>query len=330
MAAPIDALPAPTSKPQRGYRRWFFVGLLWLIGLALLAASLIGYWPRAPWWVRMVTPFRFQYLLGGLVLAIIGARRHGAWGTRSLATLCVLLNLAVLWPWLLPVGDTAPAVAIRVMTWNTWTRHPDPSQVIRAVEKSNADLALLCETPQPWRTGDAPEIAGYNCFADDQYLIAVKRDGPVKVIEQGVNQPHGALEAIVEWGQRQARIVCLHAARPTSELGVRLQGYRYKGLLNRFQGEHPPTVVVGDFNQTPWCPGLSDVLRETHLRDAARGRGVWGTYPASPLALRWLAAIPIDHCFYSSELRSGSCRVGPANGSNHRPLVVSLGWRSAN
>ena len=79
-------------------------------------------------------------------------------------------------------------------------------------------------------------------------------------------------------------------------------------------------MVLGDLNATAWCYAFRRFLRETGLKDSARGWGYQATWPTGFLPLR----IPIDHCLLSPDLKVLNRRIGPNVGSDHFPLTVEL------
>jgi vancomycin resistance protein VanJ len=99
-----------------------------------------------------------------------------------------------------------------------------------------------------------------------------------------------------------------------------------RGLLSRLEGIAGPLVVIGDFNATDQQSLYAPLTRR--LRDAHRESG-WGmgfTYS------RWpdvgLALWRIDYVFYTTELVALSTRVGDFAGSDHRPVVARLAFRT--
>jgi endonuclease/exonuclease/phosphatase (EEP) superfamily protein YafD len=88
-----------------------------------------------------------------------------------------------------------------------------------------------------------------------------------------------------------------------------------------------PSLLVGDFNKTPYSL-LHRRLRRRGLRDAFRevGRGcgftfpVFGRYKRIPLP----PLVRIDYVWHTSDLRAILCRTGPDGGSDHLPLVAEL------
>jgi endonuclease/exonuclease/phosphatase family metal-dependent hydrolase len=81
-----------------------------------------------------------------------------------------------------------------------------------------------------------------------------------------------------------------------------------------------PVVMLGDLNLTPYAPPFDRLLRDGRLHDAMRGRGWQPTWRAGfwPLALR------IDHVLVSPGLCVEEATVGPAVGSDHRPVLARL------
>ena len=85
------------------------------------------------------------------------------------------------------------------------------------------------------------------------------------------------------------------------------------------QDSDAPLLVCGDWNLTPWSGWYRHVL-SFGLRDGRLRERLTPTWPAR-LAL---LGIPIDHCLASPETVIASKRIGPALGSDHRPIVVRL------
>lgn len=84
-------------------------------------------------------------------------------------------------------------------------------------------------------------------------------------------------------------------------------------------GEAGPTVILaGDFNTVSWSPRLGRLAEHAGLSIA---RGLEGTWPAPlPMPFR----LPIDHVLTSSDLHVHDRAVGPAVGSDHRPVTVTV------
>lgn len=302
--------------------------MVWLAALALLALSVAAYWPQLDWRMRMVIPFRPQYAYAGLGLLLVG-RWLGA--GRLLKLLCVAVaavNLWVLWPYYTPPVDTSAGEPLRVMTWNTWSDHPDPAQILQSIARSGQDAVLLCEIPTAWRGRPAPPVEGYKTVLEAEFMAAFREGSDLKMVSHALARRPRGLQAEATWQGRPLRLLVTHQARPTTRGMQRMQEYRQRELLKWLAASDLPTIVAGDFNQTPWCPLMANLLTQSNLKDSARGRGVSPTYPCDLPLVRWLIGVPIDHCLYTPELACGRRRVLSGIGSNHCPVAIELGWRT--
>lgn len=113
-------------------------------------------------------------------------------------------------------------------------------------------------------------------------------------------------------------VIATHAPVPWTPKRLELQR---RHIAEAFAGadlRKTPFVVVGDFNAAPW----NDVLQSANATERLRlgPRSTW----AAPLPL---FGIPIDHAFVSKAL-AGSVVLGPFNGSDHFPIVVSVRRRA--
>ena len=84
--------------------------------------------------------------------------------------------------------------------------------------------------------------------------------------------------------------------------------------------EGKPFMALGDLNVSPFSPQFATLLRRGGLRSAAAGHGWQPTWPSvfPPLGIQ------IDHALVSPEVRVMGFQRGPANGSDHRPIIVDV------
>jgi endonuclease/exonuclease/phosphatase (EEP) superfamily protein YafD len=116
---------------------------------------------------------------------------------------------------------------------------------------------------------------------------------------------------------------------PPAGLSLLQDQLRYFEWLRDFTGaERRPMILAGDFNSTmnstPTCQLLRDGFQNTHDL-AGRGRGsTW----VDVTWLRHLPGVRIDHIFVSQELTCDLSEVGPSTGSDHRPIIARIGFKS--
>jgi endonuclease/exonuclease/phosphatase (EEP) superfamily protein YafD len=82
----------------------------------------------------------------------------------------------------------------------------------------------------------------------------------------------------------------------------------------------PRRVVEGDFNATPWSPSFHRLVHDGRLSNSLDGFGLQVSWPESNVLLR----IPIDHALLGPGLATTDRGTGPAFGSQHRSLHVTV------
>jgi endonuclease/exonuclease/phosphatase (EEP) superfamily protein YafD len=73
-----------------------------------------------------------------------------------------------------------------------------------------------------------------------------------------------------------------------------------------------------------WSSTYRALEDSTGLRNSRRGFGVMPSWPVFlPVAM-----IPLDHCLVADRVDVLETKLGEDIGSDHRPLLVQLAWRS--
>jgi endonuclease/exonuclease/phosphatase (EEP) superfamily protein YafD len=331
-----DASPAPAASGSRlpAFLR-LRVGLAGLFGAAALvvtAATLLGFLGGLWWFADLFAHFRVQYAAAllplSLLLLALRQRRLAA-----AAAVALLLNVAVIAPLYLRPADAAgsAAVAVRVLLINVNTANGDPARVLAAVRALDPDLLLVQEISTRWVAAlqaleDAyphtllapradnfgiglysrlplrtPHLASFGSAEVPSVVAGVEAGGGARFTLVGTHPLPPVNRAYAAWRDEQLALVATDVAR------------RAAG------GES--VVVLGDLNVTPWSARFRAFLRQAPVRDSARGFGVQPTWPVQIPVLY----IPLDHCLHTPDLVTRRRVIGPAVGSDHRPLCVTLG-----
>lgn len=317
---------AAAASPRQ--RRVSLAGLVGVGAVICLACTATGFLGRVWWVFDLTSHFRVQY---ALALAFATAFLFLA-KQRRFATLCALgcgLNAACILPLFLPppAPPSGPQTRpLRLLLCNVNTRFGDPAKVVRLATETDPDFILLQETSWDWDEQLQPLRQAYPHGArqprDDNFGIEFLSRlplGKAKILyttETGVPSTYVVLE--VE-GERLI-ILGTHPLPPAGGDYAAARDAQLANLVQFTQVARTHLLLAGDLNLSPWSPHFSRFLRDSGLRDSARGFGWQPTWPThNPLF--WL---PLDHCLHSPGVVVRDRRVGGRVGSDHYPLVVDL------
>lgn len=83
-------------------------------------------------------------------------------------------------------------------------------------------------------------------------------------------------------------------------------------------------IVTGDFNSTPWSWSLKRQDKALGLERRTRALASWPSGRFSRIASAPFPILPIDHVYAGKAWKTVKVERGPALGSDHRPVVVTL------
>jgi vancomycin resistance protein VanJ len=303
--------------------------------------------PHQPWPLVLLdnfAPFLFAPLLLTLPLTLLIRSKAAA---RT--SLVALLFFAALYgPLFLPRSRPAIASAdgtLTVMTFNLQFDHPQPGQVIAAIENEDADVVAVQEL-----VPSSAELLREQLGARYPHLILEPEASdsgllsryPISHSEWFYMAENGktALHAILDVNGRPVHILVIHPPPPylswhkSRWLPAVLDGFseekpesQVMDVARRVAALEGTVLVMGDFNLTDRSRAYTRMA--ALLKDAYReaGRGFGFTFPHSERAGRLPIPGPLvrlDYVFHSADLYAASARVGCEGGSNHCYLVVEL------
>jgi endonuclease/exonuclease/phosphatase (EEP) superfamily protein YafD len=330
-----DDPPRPISL------RRAIAGVCWLGALGVIAGSALGYLGGLAWWLDLLAHFRLHYVLaaGGIAILALVMRR---WYCLALAIMGIACNLWLLWPlYTSPVATDAAQAgpALKLLHFNVKTRNRDTAALMRYLEQSEADLIFVQEASRRW-LDPLRDVKGYRLERahprDDNFgiamLVADPLDPSLRLLDTRHVTDHSALarlpaiEARLALAGRRIDILSLHTLPPMTPDNARRRDAMLRAAGRWTRQRNRPAVVIGDLNATPWSYPMRRLRDTTTLRNAQRGFGYEPTWPSTlPAPLQ----IPIDHCLYTPTLRPIAHDTGPALGSDHHPIHVTLTHNTA-
>jgi len=315
-----------------GFWRLCFHLLMWLALLpsALLVALLFG--DQLHWTLALLPHFTVQIFL---VLAVLAGAAFFFRAWKPMAGFLVLMLVAG-WP-LLPFFLTGtpepPARDLSVGTMNVFVSNRDHAAALAAIREKQPDVMLVLETNRRWRTELEQLRDIYPYIVDrpqeDAFGITLlSKLKPEKVAFLNLGEfSQRSVEAVFTIGGKKVHFIGSHPIPPSSREGTWRRDQQLRALANHISvlGEDAHVILAGDFNTTPFSSVFQEVLAKARLRDSALGFGYQPTWPHG-LPVFW---IPIDHVLVSPDLWVAERTVGPAVGSDHYPVWVTLGFAPA-
>jgi endonuclease/exonuclease/phosphatase (EEP) superfamily protein YafD len=299
--------------------------LTWMLGGVAVATALALLAPLG-WPFELFSHFRLQYAVAALVLTVLFAWRRAA----APALLALAFGGWHAWPGLAaPSGAAAsPACAgpsITVATVNVQFSNPRPEAFRAWLATQPADLLVIQEVTEAWAAliESMPSYPYRHVVSRaDPYGLAVLSRLPLESVAwvdlAGDGLP--SLAGIVDAGGQRVRFLGLHTHWPITPSLAAARDEALRNAAALASAADLPVVLLGDLNLTPDSPAFDGLLEQGGLRDTLRGRGWNPTW----LAGFWPLALRIDHVLVSSELCVEQAEVGPAIGSDHRPVIATL------
>lgn len=312
-------------RPERSeYPKALIAARVLLVALA--AATLLALAAGLGWPFELFVHFRIQYAAAGLALAAL-LLATGSPRASLFAILIAAFNA-------LPVLQHAQAgqsgfacggPRFTVVTANVQYGNDDRSRFLEWLASNPSDLVVVQELTSAWAR-DLSRLRAYPYRAmlprEDAYGIGVLSRWPLDSVkpEDFTGDGLPSLAGRVQIPDRSVRFLALHTSWPVTPGLARERDGSLDAAARSIAAGSGPAVVLGDLNATPWSPAYAAFLRTSGMRDAANGSRWQPTW----LPGFWPLALRIDHVFVSSGLCAESTQVGPAVGSDHRPLVARL------
>ncbi len=305
------------------------LGILALLALVPSWLGLLGGWH---WALDLCAHFRWQYLAAGIVIVA-----WSVWRRRRrlmvFAALTLLLNLLLIGRLGLHPEVSRASLAqdfnLRVLSLNVLTSNPNTRVVLDYLLKSDADVIALIETDQKWLDALAPLRAKYpHHILDprpDNFGIALFSRVPLQKAQILTIGKSGlpSVEARLNFRGKDLTVIATHPVPPYGRAYAGFRDTQLAALAAHVRQLGDAVLLVGDLNATPWSSGM---------RIATSGNLGFRSLEA-PWTPTWRArsifAIPIDHALCTAPLVITRRAVGPDVGSDHRPIVLDIGWAAS-
>ena len=321
------------SQPEKTERFSFLRGLCrgaTILGIMLTAFS---YLAETNWVADLVINFRVQLAIGAAFIFLY-LLFFKSWKFALLCLVGLIINgLPIVEYFSQPRGfPPEGGQSYRVLSLNVLTDNRNWQSVIDLIKSEDPDFVALMEVDSTWKQVMSAVETDYP-FAkfeprSDNFGIALLSKHPWTSIEvfdsESLNLP--SIEANFDLitadplvGVKGFQLIATHPIPPMSESRWRARNAQLAQAASRIKPS-VPTMMVGDFNLTPWSP-VFQRLEAAGLRDSALGFGVEPTWHIFPTVL---GGLKLDHILISDEIEASAFRVGSEVGSDHRPIVLDF------
>ena len=332
-----------SSRPTADAEVWLAAVGRWSVravrttGWGAATLALLGFAGAITRVADLASHFRVTYLLAMLpaLATYLPALRRRTWQPVFL-TVALVIDFAAIAVLYLPFRKLPEAGpddrAIRLLQFNTWPRNRQANDVIALVEAEQPDVASLQETSESLRDLITSGLTGrYRILSAGSELLLIRSDTSLIRVRDWTRHslPDGeAIEARIAVEERDVVVLAFHAMAPIGLAKAAIRDAQFAWVARRCRAGTQPVIVLGDLNATPWSQPFGRLLREGGLIDSTQGFGMQPTWRTryGPLSgvLAWPMRIPIDHCLHSPGLMATAREIGPACGSNHFPLLITL------
>lgn len=267
----------------------------------------------------LIDIFTLPGLSTTLVLAAI------LWGFRLrpaswIATGAVVLFVLAIWPQAfprqLPADRGQPRV--RMVFANMLIRNERPKKILPWITMQNPDVIAMVEVNPFARQAMMAELQHDRPYVVTRYDMVMASRYPLSNVQRG-GVGFALMTATVKAPSGDITVAVAHLTRPwpfTDSGDQPRQFARLSEALKPLAGHR--FILVGDFNTPPCASGLGDFMRARKLHAAGALGGTW--ISVLPGFLR----VNIDNAMASGDLNLSRRRVGPYDGSDHRPVVVDI------
>lgn len=316
------------------------IGLV-LLALLLVIATVLPLLRFDQWWIRVFDFPRAQIAISGIILLVLYLcfwDPHRVYESVVLGLLVLavgyqgvkILPYTSLMPkQVLATESRSDDANLRLLVANVLMENRKSQAFLDIVREYDPDVVLTVETDQWWEEALRPLEEKYphtlKYPLDNTYGMLLHSrlemiDPEIRfILKDSIPSMH--MQVVLPSDDR----IFMHFVHPdppnpkyASETTERDAELLIVG--REVEKRDRPAIVAGDFNDVAWSYTTSLFQKASGLLDPRVGRGMYSTYNAKSLLLRW----PLDHVFHTDHFKLVRMDRGPAWGSDHFPIFIEL------
>lgn len=315
--------------------------ILVVLALLLVIATALPFLRFDLWWIRVFDFPRGQITIAGIMILALYLYfwdPHRVYESVALGLLVLAVGYQVvkIFPYtvLMPKQVlTAEAHSndanLSLLAANVLMDNQESEAFLNVVREYDPDMILTVETDQWWEEALRPLEEKYphtlkypldNTYGMLVYSRLEMIDPEIRfILKDSIPSMH--MQVVLPSDDR-VFIHFVHPDPPNPKYATKTTERDAELLIvgREVERRDKPTIVAGDFNDVAWSYTTSLFQKASGLLDPRIGRGMYNTYNAKNLLLRW----PLDHVFHTDHFKLIRMERGPAWGSDHFPIFIEL------
>jgi endonuclease/exonuclease/phosphatase (EEP) superfamily protein YafD len=299
------------------------------------------------WWVfDLASHFRFQYFIV-LVVLVIFFIKEKKWKSTGVGLFFGVANFILISPYIGIISSVTEEdqSEIRIISMNLSHTNSSYKKAKLFIRETQPSVLILQELSNSWENALGEELGQFSYSAKilententmdgvgfpipnflipkEKLFIGIYSHLPFEkiMVDRPDDFPISYMRGSFKFKEKVFTLFGVHLISPVGKYRTDLRNKQLASLAEEIQKNNQPTVVIGDFNITPWSPHFEKFIQKTRLRDTRKGLGFYPTWQAQfpPLA------IPIDHGLTSNSIKVGSFSLGNSFGSDHLPIILDF------
>jgi endonuclease/exonuclease/phosphatase (EEP) superfamily protein YafD len=296
------------------------------------------------WWVfDLASHFRLQYFIV-LVVLVIFFIKEKKWKSTGVGLFFGVTNFILISPYIGIMSSVTEEdqSEIRILSMNLSHTNSSYKKARLLIRKTQPSVLVLQELSNSWENALGETLAKFpysvkfpeNLMNDlgfplpnvlipkEKLFIGFFSHLPFEKFtrDQSDDFPISYIRGRFKFKENIFTLFGVHLASPVGKYRTDLRNNQLASLAEEVQKNNQPTVVIGDFNITPWSPYFEEFIQKTRLKDTRKGLGFYPTWLAQfpPLS------IPIDHGLTSNGIKFSSFSLGSSFGSDHLPIILDF------
>lgn len=273
----------------------------------------------APLWLAMG--------VGAVVLGGLFARQAERWvivalGVITIGACGVMMLPELRMAWRFKPEAAAPS-DLKIIQFNAWHENYAPEKSLEWLLAQNADVIVLEEAgntawPIAKRLREAYPFTSCKVGGCEPWIFSRR-----KILASGA-LPRGLPAAWAQIADPDGPFTVMgaHYVWPVPAGRQQMQSRMLAKAASAF--DRRSLIITGDFNSTPWSFALRRQDKALGLQRWTRALPSWPSGQFSRVAAAPAPFLPIDHVYAGHDWRAVKVERGPAIGSDHRPVIVTL------